>query len=158
MNYRPVTWQTVTLTAASALVASALLAFSRPVDVRIDGHTMESDVAPVTTASDNVFVPLRAFASALGARVTVSEVRGDNDAVVVTRGERTFAIRVGDRHATLNGMPLTLSHEPFRVRGRIMIGLKAVATAFDVRVHYDARSARIDVRTPGVVSIDTTTE
>ena len=57
---------------------------------------------------------------------------------------------VGDVHATLNGMPLTLKHAPFRVRGRVMVALNVVARAFNVRATYDPRTARIDVLTPGI--------
>ena len=65
------------------------------------------------------------------------------------RGQ-SVRLRVGDVHATVNGMPLTLEHAPFRVRGRVMIGLRAVARAFGVHASYDARKARIAVMTPGI--------
>ena len=51
---------------------------------------------------------------------------------------------MGDTRATVNGMPLTLKHAPFRVRGRVMVELKAVARAFNVRASYDPRTARIE--------------
>jgi len=41
-------------------------------------------------------------------------------------------------------------HAPFRVRGRVMISLDAVARALNVRARYDARNARIEVVTPGI--------
>ncbi len=59
-------------------------------------------------------------------------------------------LKVGDTRATVNGMPLTLKHAPFRVRGRVMVELKAVASAFNVRATYDSRTARIDVLTAGI--------
>lgn len=113
----------------------------------VDGQRVETDVPPVTTAtSDKVFVPLRSLADALGAQTDLDEKGHIN----VVRGGQSLRIRVGDKHATLNGMPLTLKHPPFRVRGRVMISLKTVAAAFGVRVSYDPRTQRIDVLTPGI--------
>ena len=45
---------------------------------------------------------------------------------------------------------MTMKNAPFRVRGRVMVGLKSVARAFNVRASYDPRTARIDVLTPGI--------
>ena len=113
----------------------------------VDGERVESDVPPVTVTSDKVFVPLRSLADALGAQTDLDEKTGRID---VVRGNQSLRVRVGDPHATLNGMPLTLKHPPFRVRGRVMISLKTVAVAFGVRVSYDPRTQRIDVLTPGI--------
>lgn len=151
MNYRLPAWKTLTLTTVIALFVSALMAFARPVELRVDGQRVESDVPPVTTTSDRVYVPLRSLADALGAR---TEVQGD--AIFVIRGNESLRVKVGDTHATVNGEPFTMKHWPFRVRGRVMIGLGAVARAFDVRVNYDKRTARIDVLTPGIGEAITT--
>ncbi len=150
MTYRRPAIQTLVLTGIVALVASAILALSHPAQLRIDGQRVESDVPPITTAAQHVFVPLRAVADALGARTLV---RGDN--VYIIRGKQSLRLRVGDRHATLNGMPLTLKRAPFRVRGRVMIGIKALALALNVHVDYDPRTARINVLTPGIGQADT---
>jgi hypothetical protein len=145
VTYRRPTVQTFVLTATIALIASAMMALSRPVELRIDGQRVESDVPPITTAANHVYVPLRTIADALGAETEV-----DGDRVYVIRGHQSLRIRLGDQHATLNGMPLTFAHPPFRVRGRVMIGLTAVANAFGIHASYDARSNRIDVLTPGI--------
>ncbi|MBV8154738.1 MAG: copper amine oxidase N-terminal domain-containing protein [Candidatus Eremiobacteraeota bacterium] len=147
MTYRAPSWRTTCLTAVVATMVSGLLAFSRPAIMMVDGQRIDSDVPPVTTTSDKVFVPIRSIADALGAETQVDEQTGRID---VIRGNQSLRLRVGDVHATLNGMPLTMKHPPFRVRGRVMISLKTVATAFGVRVGYDRRTERIDVLTPGV--------
>lgn len=144
MKYRAPNWRTLTLTAALALTASGLFAFSKPAEMLVDGQHLDSDVAPVTTVSDRVYVPLRALASAIGGD-TYSE--GKTGAVTIVRGNQSIKLKVGDTHATVNGMPMTLKHAPFRVRGRVMIGLKAFARAFGVRVSYDHRTSRISVTT-----------
>lgn len=133
--------------AAGALVVSVVLAFSRPIEMLVDGERVDSDVAPVTTASAKAFVPLRSIADALGAE---TEVDARTGAVVVVLGGQSLQVRAGDTRASINGMPFTLKHAPFRVRGRVMISLDAVARALHVHTKYDPRDARIEVVTPGI--------
>ena len=133
--------------AGMALVASIVLAVSRPIAMFVDGERVDTDVSPVTTSSQKVFVPLRSIADALGAEI---ERHGKPDSVDVVLGNQSLRVRVGDTHAMVNGMPFTLKHAPFRVRGRVMVSLDAVARALHVHAKYDARNARIEVVTPGI--------
>lgn len=137
----------VILVGVVALLASVWLAFSRPIEMFVDGERVDSDVPPVTTASEKVYVPLRSIADALGAQ---TEVEGKNGRVNVVLGGQSLRLRVGDNRGTLNGMPFTLKHAPFRVRGRVMVSLDAVARALHVHARYDPRDARIEVITPGI--------
>jgi Copper amine oxidase N-terminal domain len=135
------------LVAAAALAVSLLLVVSRPIVMLVDGERVDSDVAPVTTASSRAFVPLRSIADALGAETVADPKTGTVDVVL---GGQSLRVRVGETRAALNGMPFTLRHAPFRVRGRVMIALDAVARALHVRAKYDPRNARIEVVTPGI--------
>lgn len=135
------------LIAVAALGVSVLLAVSRPIVMLVDGERVDSDVAPVTTASEKAFVPLRSIADALGAE---TESDAKTGSVNVVLGSQSLRVLVGDTHATLNGMPFTLKHAPFRVRGRVMISLDAVARALHVHAKYDEHNARIEVSTPGI--------
>jgi hypothetical protein len=145
--YSSVSWRVLTFIAVIALLISAALAFSRPTVMLVNGQRVDSDVAPVTTATKRAFVPLRSIADALGAE---TQVDGKTGNIAVVLGNQSLRLRVGDTHATVNGMPLTLKHAPFRVRGRVMISLDAVARALNVRARYDSRNARIEVVTPGI--------
>ncbi len=145
--YAALSLRGVTLVALVALAVSVMLALSRPIEMLVDGERVDTDVAPVTTASERAFVPLRSLADALGAETEVDPKSGEVDVVL---GSQSLRVRVGDTHATVNGMPLTLKHAPFRVRGRVMISLDAVARALHVHAKYDARNARIEVMTPGI--------
>jgi hypothetical protein len=145
MTYRRPSLRLLVLTTAIAMTASTFVAFSRPIDMVVDGETIASDVPPVAAPGNHIYVPVRTLADALGAQTSVE---GHN--IDVTRNGQTLRLRVGDVHATVNGMPLTLEHAPFRVRGRVMLGLRALARAFSVHASYDARTARIAVMTPGI--------
>ncbi|MGB6987076.1 MAG: copper amine oxidase N-terminal domain-containing protein [Candidatus Aquilonibacter sp.] len=145
MTYRRPSLRLLILTAVVAMTASAFVAFSRPIDMVVDGEIVASDVPPVATPGNHVYVPVRTLADALGAQTSIE---GQN--VIVVRGGESVRLSVGDVHATVNGMPLTLEHAPFRVRGRVMIGLRSIARAFGVHASYNARLARIAVMTPGI--------
>lgn len=146
MRYHKPSRATLAVTLVLALFGSLTFALSKPVEVRVDGQPVLSDVPPVTTAK-GVFVPLRPVGDALGAETKYEHKSG---VVLVTRGDQTLHLKVGSTHAKLNGMPLTLKHAPFRVRGRVMVSLRAVQQVFGVRVKFDKMTAKVDVDTPGV--------
>ncbi|HXO18041.1 MAG TPA: stalk domain-containing protein, partial [Candidatus Dormibacteraeota bacterium] len=102
--YAALSWRDLCLIGAAALAMSSLLAFSRPIVMLVDGERVDSDVAPVTTASAKAFVPLRSIADALGAEMDVDTKAETIDVIL---GGQSFRVRVGDTHATLNGMPVT---------------------------------------------------
>ena len=146
MKYQAPSKATLVATAVLALLGSLTFAYSKPVEMRVDGQQVISDVPPVTTPK-GVYVPLRPVSDALGAETRYERKSGD---VVVTRGDQTVRFKVGSTHANLNGMPVTLRHAPFRVRGRVMLSLHEVQQVFGVRVKFDKVTARVDVNTPGV--------
>ena len=139
-------WKLLAATAVLATIAAAILTFSKPIELRVDGQPVISDVPPVTTAK-GLFVPLRPVGEALGAETHYEHKSGD---VVVSRGTQVLHLKIGATRATLNGMPMTLKHAPFRVRGRVMVSLHAVQQIFGVRVRFDKATARVEVNTPGV--------
>jgi hypothetical protein len=146
MKYRSPSKTTIAATLVLAIFGSLTFALSKPVEVRVDGQPVLSDVPPVTTPKE-VFVPLRPLGDALGAETRYEHKSGD---VVVTRGDQTLHLKVGSTHAKINGMPVTLKHAPFRVRGRVMVSLHAVQQVFGVRVKFNRTTARVEVNTPGV--------
>lgn len=146
MRYHRPSRATLAATVVLAFLGSLTFAFSKPVEVRVDGQPVISDVPPVTTAK-GVFVPLRPVSDALGAETKYEHKSGD---VVVTRGDETLRLKVGSTRAKVDGKAVTLKHAPFRVRGRVMVSLKAVQQVFGVRVKFDKMTARVDLNTPGV--------
>ena len=143
MNYRPPGMRALVAIVVSATFASGLMALGRPVEMRIDGARIASDVAPIATESNHVFLPLRSVAERLGAE-TITRENGNVD---VVRGRHLLHVKIGDTRAALDGRPLTLEHPPFRVRGRVMLDMNVLAVAFDASAKYDRGAQRIDVRT-----------
>ena len=134
-------------TAAAATIASACLALSTPATMSVDGQRIVADVAPVTTGG-RAYLPIRAISEATGGVTTFDAL---THTIVVRRGRKVLTLKVGERKASLNGNRFTLTRAPFTVRGRAMVPSNAIADAFGSSVRYDARRAKVDVRTPGVI-------
>jgi len=134
-------------TAAIALTASLALALSQPAILDVDGQRVVSDVAPVT-AGGVAYLPLRAVSEAAGAATNFDP---RTDELTVRRGTAVLRMKIGDRHATLDGRPIALKNAPFTVHGRAMVRSSDIALALGSAVRYDAARGRIDVRTPGAV-------
>ena len=145
MTYRWPRPQTIVLTAVIATVCSGILTLSRPVEMLVDGQRVQSDVPPVTTSPQHVYVPLRSVADALGAQTIV-----EGDKIFVVRGTQSLRLQLGNEKASINGMQFTMRHAPFRVRGRVMIGLKPISDAFGVAASYDSRTARVEILSGGL--------
>ena len=137
--------RSVVLTAALAASAAAISALSHPAALRIDGQRLVSDVPPVTTVK-GAYVPLRFVARSFGADTNYDTKTGT---VELLRGNDTLRLHVGERNATFNGRKVVLKAAPFSVRGRTMVALSTVASAFRTKVHYEPARANIDVMTTG---------
>jgi hypothetical protein len=144
VTYRRPSLRTLVFAAVIASAASLLLAFSRPIDMIVDGQPVVSDVPPVTTTTD-VYVPLRTLGDALGATVRI-----DGSNMELDRGAQSLRVKVGSTLASIDGQSFTLRRAPFRVRGRVMISLRPIARAFGVHASFDARTAQIQIMTAGV--------
>jgi hypothetical protein len=137
--------KTVALTAGIAAIAATLGTLSAPLTVRVDGRSMISDVAPVTTVK-GTYLPLRVVAESLGADANYDPKTGT---IELTRAGDTLHLRAGETIATLNGKTMTLRSAPFSVRGRTMVATSTIARAFKTHVHYDPSHAIVDVVTDG---------
>jgi hypothetical protein len=76
MRYSSPSNFTLVSTFVLALAGSLIFTFSNPVEVRVDGQPVLSDVPPVTT-SKGVFVPLRPVSEALGAETKYEHKSGE---------------------------------------------------------------------------------
>jgi hypothetical protein len=113
----------------------------------VDGRRIVADVAPVTTVGQ-AFLPIRAISEAAGGVTSFDE---SSRTITVRRGGDVLTLKLGERVAILDGKRLLLNRAPFTVRGRAMVPTSVIADAFGSSVKYDAREAKVDVRTPGVI-------
>ncbi|MHB8360174.1 MAG: copper amine oxidase N-terminal domain-containing protein [Thermoplasmataceae archaeon] len=148
MTYRAPSLRTFVVTAALALVASAVFMVSRPVSLQVNGLPVMSDVPPVTTPNGKTYVPIKAFAHALGAHVIVLPKR----MIELVHGDQTLRLQIGSTVAMLDGHVIHLRLAPFIVRARAMVALETLTNAFNVSAHYDSQHDRIEVRSNGIVT------
>jgi len=113
----------------------------------VDGQRIVADVAPVTTVAA-AYLPIRAISEATGGTATFDE---SSRTITVRHGSDVLKLKLGERVAVVNGRRVTLAHAPFTVRGRAMVPSSVISDAFGSSVRYDARQAKVDVRTPGVI-------
>ena len=137
----------ILVTGALATVASICLAVSTPATMTVDGQRIVADVAPVTTPT-SAYLPIRAISEAAGGTATFDEA---TRTITVRRNADVLRLRLGERTARLNGRTIVLSGAPFTVRGRAMVPSAVIADAFGSSVRYDARRAKVEVRSPGVI-------
>ncbi len=108
------------------LVAATVWAQGSDIALLANGNTVDSDPPP-TMREGHVFVPLRAAAEALGARV---EYDADARRVTICRGAMcTFVMQ----------------DEGLTVDGRLLVGIRQVGEALNAKVDWDGdtRTVRI---------------
>jgi hypothetical protein len=142
-NIRPISFRTYVVTTVFASLASLAMFLSHPPTLRVDGQHMASDVPPVTSMR-GTFLPLRAIALGIGAVTSYDAKTGQID---VLRGRDIVVLHVSAHNGLLNGMPFTMRHAPFVVRGRVMVPAGLFERALGSTVRYDAAHESIEITT-----------
>ena len=101
-------WRLMAGTAGIALTASLALALAQPAILDVDGQRVVSDVSPVTSGGV-AYLPLRAVSTAAGAATSFDPRTAQ---LTVRRGTDVLTMKIGERHATLDGRPLELHDRP----------------------------------------------
>ncbi|MBI2874347.1 MAG: hypothetical protein HYY09_04620 [Firmicutes bacterium] len=124
------------------------------ISIYVNYRPVPTDVAPVLR-SGRVFVPLRAVALSLGARVGWDPVKQE---VTVTGGsgeakDVTLKLRVGRAEALVNGKDYQSDAAPFITGGRTLVPLRLVAETLGAVVVWDAASRSVRIKmTEGAAS------
>ena len=103
------------------------------ITVILDGRTLEFDVSP-RLINGRTLVPLRVIFEELGATLN-----WDNSTQTITavRNGTVVKLTVGDTSPTVNGKIVPIDQPAIAVNGRILVPLRFVAEAFDVKVGWD---------------------
>lgn len=111
--------------------------------------TVLLDGVPIDASTDarlddgTIVAPIEPFVRDLAERI---EIRDDGEVVVIARGERSIALRIGSNRARNGTVTEALPIAPYVLAGNTIIPLAAIARALGALVAYDARSRvlRID--------------
>lgn len=115
--------------------------YGTPVTVHVDGRYVGSDVAPLLQ-NDRVFLPMRAAAEAMGARVGWD---GQTRCISVSKGDTLACFFAGSTTYYVNDMARTSDVAPFIKNGRTLLPVRAFAEALGAQVdwHGDVLDAAI---------------
>lgn len=133
------------------LVLLLLLAASAGVSSAAASPTVTLDGAPLPLPAalyrqDDALVPARPLAEALGATVTWDGRRRE---VVIRRGPRTVAMRIGQPWALVDGRRVDLNLPPILVGGRTLALLRFLGEALGATVRWDPSTLTFTLTTGG---------
>ena len=128
-------------TGEAAIFSPTREPYGTPVTVHVDGRYVGSDVAPLLQ-NDRVFLPMRAAAEALGARVAWD---GQTRCISVAKGDTLAYFFAGSTTYYVNDMARTSDVAPFIKDGRTLLPVRAFAEALEAQVdwHGDTLDAAI---------------
>ncbi|HBC93826.1 MAG TPA: hypothetical protein DCZ10_13260 [Pelotomaculum sp.] len=105
--------------------------FHEEVQVVLDGEALSFDVDPLIQEG-RTMVPIRDLAEKLGFTVVWSEP----NQVVMTDGDTTISIFLGEQTYTVNGTRKHLDVTPFASEGRVMVPVRFIAEELGCMVYY----------------------
>jgi len=107
----------------------------------INGVPTRLAVAP-QLVSGSTMVPFKAIAEAFGATAAYD---GATKRITVTWENNVLEMVIGNKQATLNGNPITLTQAPTIVGGSTLVPLRFVENFGNVEVVYNSASKTIDI-------------
>ena len=128
--------------------------FNLPIKVLYNARQIVSDVQP-EIKNDVVFVPFRAVANALGAKLDVTP---DWKTITFTRGDRKVTITIGSKTAYVNGQKKELLVAPYATKGRTMVPTRFVSEQLGETVEWDSLSRYVWIGHKNVPTLEEVTE
>ncbi|HVL38579.1 MAG TPA: copper amine oxidase N-terminal domain-containing protein [Fimbriimonadaceae bacterium] len=117
----------------------------QPIRVYLNGSQIDFPDAQPIIKYKRVLVPMRSIFEKLGATLTFDKYQMY---VTAVRGDRKVELWVGSRHAMVDGSEVLFDTAVAIHEGRVMVPLRFLSeTLSDVRVHWDAKSRSVTLRT-----------
>lgn len=113
--------------------AATISAASKSINVTIDGEKQSYGVSP-RIVNGRTFVPYRAVAEALGAKVSYD---AKLKKAIITKSGQTVELTQGSKTARVNGGAITLDAAPLNVNGTLLVPLRFVGESLGVWVTWN---------------------
>ena len=127
--------------ATPAVAASA----SAPIQVVVDGQSLQfTDTVPYSS-NNTVFVPFRAIFQELGLQV---EFESKTQKVTGKRDGLKIELTIGSRSAKVNGKVQTLTAAPVIKNNTVFVPLRFIGQAAGAEVYWNADSSTVEIDTP----------
>jgi N-acetylmuramoyl-L-alanine amidase len=124
------------------------LSFCRdyPVNLQVDGQTVNSDVAPVII-KERTLIPARAVFESMGADVEWDEA---TRLVDITLGSSTVKLTIDSKAATVNGSQTNMDVPAMIINDRTMIPLRFVSESLACGISWDDASRTAFITSPQI--------
>lgn len=127
-------------------LASACYAVVSGITVTVDGKAVQFDRMQPQMKNGRVFVPLRGVFEMLGATVQYTE---KTKLVVITKGNESIELRVGQKRANKNGAEIMMDATPWLRNGRALVPLRFLAESLRADVSWQASTQTVAIVTGG---------
>lgn len=145
---QPLTRSAVSLALGAGAAVSLLAAqpaFAR-IQVDVNGTPVRFQGVQPQSLHGRVFIPLRAVAESLDARVQWDPV---TQSVLGSRGSRRFTLPIGSRTASVQGRSVYLDEPARLMAGTTMVPLRFAAEALGAEVDWNAAAQRVAINLAG---------
>lgn len=115
------------------------------VTVNVNGVPLEADVKPFINQDNRTVLPLRAIAEAFGAELQWDPA---TQTVLLTLGDRSVRLKIGDKTFEVNGQVFTMDTTAFIEGGRTFLPARAIAEALGLTVGWNAETDTVDITAP----------
>ncbi|WLR52968.1 stalk domain-containing protein [Bacillus tianshenii] len=113
--------------------------------IYVDGVSLAFPTAPEISKENRTFVPFRAIAESMGARVTW--IGGERKIVAVDETGKVVELYVGKSEGFINGQAFSLDRAPYITKGHTLIPLRFFSEAFQANVRWDGGNNTIEIET-----------
>ncbi len=118
--------------------------YNIPVDIEINGNFIKCVQKPIMVNS-STYIPLRAFADAIGAVISWDE---DANAATMTKDNHTFVFYSGRDYSIIDGVQC--SYAPVNYKDLLFVPVRAVSETLGYGVEWDDLYLAVKVTAPGV--------
>jgi hypothetical protein len=132
-------------------VAAAGIIPAQAAEVQLNGQTLHTSVAPMTTHG-RILVPMRDIFEALGAKVDWNAL---TQGINAQRGTTQVQMQMGKSVATVNGQTVNLDQAPMAVNGSTMVPLRFVSEAMGAKVDWNNTLQVVSIQSSGTGAVAT---
>lgn len=131
-----------------ATFAAAGIVPAQAAEVQLNGQTLRTSVAPMTTHG-RILVPMRDIFEALGAKVDWNAL---TQGINAQRGATQVQMQMGRNMATVNGQTVNLDQAPMSVNGHTLVPLRFVSEAMGATVAWNNTLQVVSIQSSGAVA------
>lgn len=112
------------------------------ITIKINGNVIVFDQQPIVVEG-RTLVPLRAIFEQLGVN---TQWDAKTKTVKAAKGKKKMWLKIGERHANVDGKSLQLDQEARIVNGRTLVPLRFVSESLGAQVNWNGATSTVDIQ------------